>query len=81
MTLKRFRALCEQLLAEGIKPTPTEFAKRGLGYTQGSGSGCTWTSGKYTAARREVLLAAGWHFHKYPKARYEGAGRWLPPTP
>jgi hypothetical protein len=106
--LHRFKDLCRQLLAEGIKPTPTEFAKRGWGYVCGGnvprvqgygywdhdmkqwipapdearqpvpnpGSGATWTSGRYTQARREVLQEAGW---SYLNTTRKGNGRWLPP--
>lgn len=76
MALEKFRGIVRGLIAEGVAPTPTEFAKRGLGYvdiprsrrsatnrkapTAVPGSQVTFIGGKYTAARREELLAAGW---------------------
>lgn len=80
---KNFRDLCERLLAEGVKPTPTEFARRGWPYVtvannrlyarQGRppcptpGSGTTWSQGRYAAIRREVLIAHGWTWRPYDK--------------
>lgn len=60
--LVRFRGLVRGLLAEGVAPTATEFSRRGYGYTRGVGSGCCFNSGRYQAARREELLAAGWWY-------------------
>jgi len=94
--LPGFRMDCRRLLAEGIKPTATEFAKRGWpcvtvannryyarqGHppTPNPGSGTTWIAGKYAIARREELLKAGWTFKEKPNARFEGQGRWVPPN-
>jgi hypothetical protein len=94
MALEAFRARCRELLAEGVKPTATEFAKRGwpnvtvannrLYAAQGRpacpvpGSGTCFTSGRYNTARREELLAAGWVFVPN-NGRYEGAGVWVKP--
>lgn len=75
----RFRSLVNQLLDEGVKPTPTEFAKRGLGYTSHSGSGCTWNSGKYAAARREELTRRGWRYVPGRGRFPEVNGRWVKP--
>lgn len=83
MALEAYKSLCRKLIAEGVKPTPTEFAKRGWPYVTVAnardygrkrrpiavpGSGTTWTSGKYAEARREVFREAGW---KYIPSRTE----------
>lgn len=93
-SLAKFRGLCRQLLAEGIKPTATEFAKRGWPYVTVAndryygathtpcpkpGSGTTFTHGRYAVARREELQKAGYVFTPHPKARFEGAGVWHKP--
>lgn len=90
-----FEGLCRQLMAEGIKPTPTEFAKRGWPYVIVAsdryysrdrrpiavpGSGTTWTQGRYAAQRRELLLEFGYVFVPHVNARFDAAGRWVKPT-
>lgn len=70
-----FRNLVRELLAAGVKPTPTYFAKNGLGYTVGFGSGCAFSHGRYSRIRREEFLAAGWT-HRPNR----GNGRWFPPA-
>jgi hypothetical protein len=114
--LHKFKELCRTFLRQGIKPTPTLFAKQGLGYVNGGylpyptgqgswvydedgeatwhqerrskphepitnpGSGCTWISGKYTQARREVMIEFGWTYKPHDPNWVHGGGVWLPPA-
>ena len=73
----RFRTLIRGILAEGDKPTPTLFKERGLGYTIGEGSGCTWSNGRYTTARREELTKAGWVYEPAKGRWADTHGRWV----
>jgi hypothetical protein len=75
VSLRKFRELCQHLLDEGTKPTPTELAKRGYGYVRGSLGGAQLKSGRYTKARAEVLQANGWVLDT---SRYQH-GIWTPP--
>lgn len=91
-----FCSLVRQLLAQGVAPTPTAFARRGWPYVKPAnvrhyarnrqpvanpGSGTTWTHGRYAAARRAVLLAYGWRYVPNTNSNYpEMHGRWVPPN-
>jgi len=71
--LTAFRAVVRQLIAAGVKPTPKAIgdAMPTLTTAQRYQGGYTLPSGKYGAARRQELRAAGWLF---------GAnGRWSKP--
>lgn len=62
--LLAFRKVCRALLAEGLKPTPKLLGDLlpSLTTKERYSRGYTLPSGKYSAARRQELRAAGWSF-------------------
>jgi hypothetical protein len=84
--LEKFRQICRDYLAAGVNPTPGVMERHGyayprkylggpiefLGKKQYVSSGPCFKSGRYTKARRQELVLAGWTLnHKN--------GRWNPP--
>lgn len=64
--LKKFRGVVAELIESGVYPSVTELARRGWVYPKRRaemavvGSGASLPSGRYVAARREVLLSYGY---------------------
>jgi hypothetical protein len=61
--LPEFRAIVRGLIMRGIAPTPKEIvlaADGRYGKLGNNNSGATLTSGRYTAAKNDELLLAGW---------------------
>ena len=64
--LKRFRDVVRYLLASGTKPTPKVLYE--FGYAdQTDYRNYSLKSGRYTVARRQEMLAAGWLFDEKTK--------------
>ena len=67
--LMKFRTVVRDLLAAGTYPGHKVLAELGYAYPATRGSGPAMKSGRYTCARRQELLAAGYRFD-WDKSRF-----------